>query len=149
MGPTACVQARCHLKIAASLITLLLLVSLTGCDSPKDFRDPVDGSEVATVDVTGRWEVSISIDAGTITGLAILTQSGDRIAGSMGPNEDNLHPLEGVVSGARIALTMRPGPGVTTAFDTSLLAVDGEALRGTAEGGRADQGTIKLVRLPE
>ena len=137
------------MKTAVDRFSLLLLVAINGCAGPGAVHDRDAGSAVAAVDVTGRWEVSIAVDAGTITGLAILAQSGDRIAGSMGPNEDNLHPLEGVVNGHRITLTMRPGPGVSTAFDTSLLTVDGEKLKGTTVGGRADQGIIELVKLPE
>jgi len=129
--------------------SLLLLVSIGGCVGPVSERGTDADEPVANVDVTGRWNVSIAVDAGTITGLAVLEQSGDRVAGSMGPNEDNLHPLEGVVNGARITLTMRPGPGVTTAFDRSVLTVDGETLQGTTEGGRADQGAITLVRFPD
>jgi hypothetical protein len=137
------------MKTTVLQISLLLVAWSHGCASPDGVRGPVGERAGAAVDVTGRWEVSIFVDGGTITGLAILSQSGDRVAGSMGPNEENLHPLEGVVDGARIVLTMRPGPGVTTAFDTGLLTVDGDALKGTVEGGRADQGVIELVRLPE
>jgi len=64
----------------------------------------------------------------------------------MGPDIDNQHPLEGVVEGNRIAITMRPRPGRTTAFETCQLTVDGETLTGTTEGGPADQATIRLVR---
>ena len=98
-------------------------------------------------DVTGRWNVTISVDAETITGLALLTQSGDSVRGSMGPNADNQHPLSGVVDGKGVLLTMRPLPGRNTAFEKCYLTASGETLIGTAEGGRADQGIIRLVRV--
>jgi hypothetical protein len=100
-------------------------------------------------DVTGRWNVTIAVNGDTITGLALLRQSGDSITGSMGPNSDNQHPLTGVVEGSRIVLTMRPRPGRNTAFDKCNLTVDGTTMTGTAEGGRADKGTMRLVRLRE
>ena len=124
-----------------SRLSLLLLVSVGGCASQQA------GNPAATADITGRWSVTITVGAQTITGLAVLTQSGDSVSGSMGPNEDNLHPLVGAVEGSRITLTMRPRPGRTTAFDKCYLTMDGEAMKGAAEGGRANQGVIQLVRL--
>lgn len=99
------------MKTALARFSLHLLAAINGCDGSGGESSPGAGNPVATVDVTGRWEVSIAVDAGTITGLAVLAQSGDSISGSMGPNDDKLHPLEGVVNGDRITLTMRPGPG--------------------------------------
>lgn len=134
------------MKVAMARFHLVLLLSLAGCTGPEGATGTDTGSTATAVDVTGRWNVSIVVGTETITGLAMFTQTGDRLSGSMGPNEDNQHPLEGIVDGGRIMLTMRPGPGRSTAFDTSSLIVDGERLKGTTAGGRADQGVIELVR---
>jgi hypothetical protein len=48
-------------------------------------------------DVTGRWKVTISLGDETITGVALLKQTGDKVTGSIGPDERNQHPLDGVV----------------------------------------------------
>ena len=61
------------------------------------FASPAANAEAA--DVTGRWKVTISLGGETITGVALLTQTGDRVTGSIGPDERNQHPLDGVVKG--------------------------------------------------
>ena len=137
------------MKIGMAHSSLLVLLAVGGCASRGGPSGPRAGNPKAAVDVTGRWSVTISVGAETITGLAVLTQSGDSVTGSMGPNEDNQHPLEGIVEGTRIAITMRPRPGRTTAFDKCYLTMDGETLKGTTEGGRANQGAIRFVRLHE
>jgi hypothetical protein len=129
-------------------LSVLFLVAVGGCANRGARSSPTAGIP-REANFTGRWNVTISVGGATITGLALLTQAGNSITGSMGPNEDNQHPLEGVVEAGRIALTMRPRPGRITAFDKSYLTMDGGTLRGTTEGGRADQGVIQLVRVRE
>jgi hypothetical protein len=51
-----------------------------------------------------------------VMGVALLKQTGDEIAGSIGVDEQNQHPLDGVVKGNRITLTTHPRPGRTVAF---------------------------------
>jgi hypothetical protein len=123
---------------------LLLLASACAHGGP-----PAAGAPETTADVGGRWLVTISLDGETIPGLALLIQTGARVTGSMGPDADNQHPLEGVVEGNRVAITMRPRPGRTTAFDTCELTVAGETLSGSTAGGPAGGATIRLVRQPE
>ena len=137
------------MKTGIAHLSLLLLLAVGGCASRGGPSGPRAANPKAAVDVTGRWKVTISVGAETITGLAVLTQSGSSVTGSIGPDEDNQHPLEGVVEGTRIAITMRPRPGRTTAFDKCYLTMDGEILKGTTEGGRANEGVIQLVRLHE
>lgn len=105
-----------------------MFVSTGGCASQQA------RNSAAAVDLTGRWNVTITVGAQTITGLAVLTQSGASVTGSMGPNEDNQHPLVGIVEGSRVTLTMRPGSGRTTAIDKCYLTMDGEAMKGTCGG---------------
>lgn len=98
-------------------------------------------------DATGRWRVEISAGDSTVTGVALLTQTGDRITGSMGANEQNQHPLDGVVKENQITITMHPKPGRTTAFAKCHLTVKGDTMKGTTEGGDlGGKATIKLMR---
>ena len=86
----------------------------------------------------------------TITGVALLKQTGDEVTGSIGADERNQHPLDGVVKRNRITLTTHPRPGRTVAFDKCDLNVDGEKMRGTTERkGSSDKGTIEFVRMKE
>jgi hypothetical protein len=135
------------MKTGMAHVSLLLLVSAGGCAGRGARLGSLAGNRGAAADLTGRWNVTVLLGAETIPGLALLTQSGDSVKGSMGPNEDNQHPLEGIVQGGRVTVTMRPRPGRTTAFDKVYLTVDGDTLSGTTEGGRADKGVIRLVRL--
>jgi len=101
-------------------------------------------------DATGRWKVRISLGAETMSGLALLKQTGDKVAGSIGPDERNQHPLDGVVNGNHITLTTHPRPGATVAFDKCYLTVDGEKMTGTTEGGDLhDRASIEFIRMKE
>ncbi len=82
--------------------------------------------------------------------MALLKQSGDKIAGSIGPDERNQHPLDGVVKGNLITLTTHPLPGRTVAFDNCYLTVAGEKMTGTTEGGDlGDKVAIEFLRIRE
>ena len=107
-------------------------------------------ANAGAADVTGRWKVTISLGVETITGVALLKQTGDEVTGSIGADERNQHPLDGVVKGNRITLATHPRPGRTVAFDKCDLNVDGEKMRGTTERkGSSDKGTIEFVRMKE
>jgi hypothetical protein len=101
-------------------------------------------------DVTGRWTVTISIGGETMTGVALLKQTGDKVTGLIGVDERNQHPLDGVVKGNVITLTTHPRPGRTVAFDECYLTMDGEKMTGTTERkGSSNKGTIEFVRMKE
>lgn len=98
-------------------------------------------------DATGRWKVTISANGSTLMGVALLKQTGDKITGSIGVDEQNQHPLDGVVKGNRITLTTHPRPGRTVAFAKCELTVDGDKMSGTTEGGDLGvKATIELIR---
>jgi len=98
-------------------------------------------------DVTGRWKVTISANGSTLIGVALLKQTGDKVTGSIGVDETNQHPLDGVVTGNRITLTTHPRPGRTVAFAKCELTADGDKMRGTTEGGDlGGKAHIELVR---
>ena len=77
--------------------------------------------------------------------------TGEEVTGSIGPDERNQHPLDGVVKGNSVLLTTHPGPGRTVAFAKCSLTVDGEKMTGTTEGGDlGDKATsIEFVRMPQ
>ena len=64
----------------------------------------------ADVNVTGKWSGSFSItgpdgSSKESTALLILKQNGTEITGSVGPNEDEQHPIQkGRIDGDKIAL---------------------------------------------
>ena len=98
-------------------------------------------ANAGAADVTGRWMVTISLGDETITGVALLKQTGDKVTGSIGPDERNQHPLDGVMNGNLVTLTTHPRPGRTVAFDKCYLTVDGGKMTGTTERkGSSDKG---------
>lgn len=105
-------------------------------------------AQARAADLTGRWTVTISLGGETMTGIALLQQKGDHVTGSIGANERNQHPLDGVVKGNVVTLTTHPREGRTVAFDRCHLKVDGDTMTGTTErNGSSDKGTIELVRV--
>jgi hypothetical protein len=107
-------------------------------------------ANIRAADVTGRWKVTISLGGETITGVALLKQTGDKVTGSIGADERNQHPLDGVVKRNLITFTTHPRPGRTVAFDKCYLTVDDEKMTGTTERkGSSDKGTIEFVRMKE
>jgi hypothetical protein len=102
---------------------------------------------VEAADATGRWQVTIAAKGSTLGGIALLKQTGEEITGSMGVDEQNQHPLEGIVKGDRITLTMHPRPGRTTAFAKCELTLEGDKMTGITEGGDlGGKANIELVR---
>ena len=101
-------------------------------------------------DVTGRWSVTISPGGESIRGVALLKQTGKAVTGSIGVDERNQHPLDGVVEGNRVTLTTHPRPGRTVAFAKCYLTLQGEKLAGTTEGGDLrENARIELERVKE
>lgn len=104
------------------------------------------GNAVAA-DLTGRWKVTITLNGETMTGVALLKQTGDVITGSVGVDERNQHALDGVVEESTVTLTTHPGPGRTVAFAKCYLTAAGDKLTGTTEGGDLrEKATIELER---
>jgi hypothetical protein len=102
---------------------------------------------VEAADATGRWQVTISAGGSTLVGIALLKQTGDEVTGSMGVDEQNQHPLDGIVKGDHVTLTMHPKPGRTSAFAKCELTLEGDKMTGTTEGGDlGGKAIIELVR---
>jgi hypothetical protein len=97
-------------------------------------------------DVSGHWAVTITTGDGTITGAASLKQTGDKVAGHIGPSTDATIDIEGTLRGNTLTLTTHPRPGRTAAFETCELTVSDEKMVGSIAGGDAGKGTIEFVR---
>jgi hypothetical protein len=95
------------------------------------------------VDVTGAWAVTITMPAGSASGLAILSQDGAKVTGMIGPAETDMMPAEGTVDGNKLTLLTRPRAGRTAAFAKCELTGTRERMTGTIDG---DKGTIEFTR---
>jgi len=88
----------------------------------------------AESNVAGKWSgpYSITLPDGTAndgTGLAILTQDGGQIAGTIGPDEDNQWKVEkGAIAGGKVTCEgTNPSDGNLYKFT---LVLDGDHLKG-------------------
>jgi hypothetical protein len=86
-----------------------------------------------TVDVTGAWDVTITMGGRSVPGLAILSQDGSKITGMIGPALTDMMPADGTVEGNRLALSTRPRTGRTAAFAKSEATVTGDRMTGTID----------------
>jgi hypothetical protein len=98
-----------------------------------------------TVDVTGAWDVTITIRgrSRSVPGVAILSQDGSKITGMIGPAVTDMMPAEGTIEGNRLTLLTRLRTGRTAAFAKCEATVTGGRMTGTID---TDKGTIELVR---
>jgi hypothetical protein len=101
------------------------------------------GQPAPAIDVTGAWTVTISMSGQQVTGLAILSQDGQKITGMIGPTEADMMPAEGTVSGNRVTLVTRPRTGRTAAFTKCEMIGDGDRMTGTID---TDKGQIEFVK---
>jgi len=98
---------------------------------------------VWAADVTGTWQVTISTPGGAITGKASFRQTGDAVAGWVGPSEDDPIPITGKLNGNKLTIKTLPQPGRTVAFDRCDVTVAGQKMAGTID---TDKGTIEFVK---
>jgi hypothetical protein len=104
----------------------------------------VTAQQKPTVDVTGAWTVTITRSSGgSVSGLAILSQDGDKITGMIGPAETEMMPAEGTVDGNKVTLLTRPRTGRTAAFAKGELTATVDKMTGTID---TDKGAIELIR---
>ncbi len=93
--------------------------------------------------VTGKWQVTITTAGGVITGKSSLDQTGEKVTGWVGPDEDDPIPIDGTIRGDKLTLKTHPQPGRTVAFDRCDLTVSGGKMVGTID---ADKGKIEFLR---
>ena len=103
----------------------------------------VQAQPAATVDVTGAWSVTFTMAGRQATGLAILSQDGEKITGMIGPAETDMMPADGTVSGKTVVLMTRPRRGRTAAFARCEVTVEGDRMTGTLD---SDKGTVEFVK---
>jgi hypothetical protein len=95
------------------------------------------------VDVTGAWDVTITMSGGSVSGLAILSQDGTKITGMLGPALTDMFPVEGTWDGDKLTIVARPRKGRTAAFAKCELTGTRERMTGTID---TDKGTIEFIR---
>jgi hypothetical protein len=94
-------------------------------------------------DITGNWRVRISTSDGEITGKAPLKQTGDKVTGWVGPDENDPIPVNGILKGNKLTIKTFPQPGRTVAFDHCDVTVNGDKMVGTID---TDKGKIEFVK---
>ena len=96
--------------------------------------------------VTGNWQVTISVAEGTILGKGSLSQSREVVTGWVGPSENDPIPIRGKFKNAKLIIETLPQQGRTVAFDKVELKVDADTMYGVIENGSHGKGTIKFIR---
>ena len=98
------------------------------------------------VNVSGNWEVTISVAEGTIMGKGSLSQNGEVVTGWVGPSENDPIPITGKFKNGKLIIKTLPQQGRTVAFDKVELKVDADTMYGVIENGSHGKGTIKFMR---
>jgi hypothetical protein len=98
------------------------------------------------VDVTGNWQIIISVAEGTITGKGSLSQIGYVVTGWIGPSENDPIRIKGMFKNDKLIINTLPQPGRTVAFDKVELKVNVDSMWGPIENGSHGKGTIKFIR---
>jgi len=96
-----------------------------------------------SVDVTGAWDVTITMSGGSVSGLAVLSQDGPTVTGMLGAALTDMFPVEGTWDGDKLTILARPRTGRTTAFAKCEVRGTRERMTGTID---TDKGTIEFVR---
>ncbi|HLX90443.1 MAG TPA: hypothetical protein VKR32_02095, partial [Puia sp.] len=98
------------------------------------------------INVTGNWQVIISVAEGTIAGKGSLSQTGEVVTGWVGPSENDPIPITGKFKNGKLIIKTLPQQGRTVAFDEVELKVDADTMYGVIENGSHGKGTIKFMR---
>ena len=118
----------------AGVLAMMLLLGVVG---------QTQEASPQKVDVTGAWDVTITMSRGSISGLAVLSQDGTKITGMLGPALTDMFPVEGTWDGDTLTILARPRAGRTTAFAKCELKGTRERMTGTID---TDKGTIEFIR---
>jgi hypothetical protein len=124
------------------LLKFLLIFAIIAVTIPGNAQR----STAAKVDVTGKWEITMSVADGTITGKGSLSQIGNVVTGWVGPSENDTIPITGMFQKDKLIIKTVPQPGRTVAFDKVELTVNVDSLSGAIENGSHGKGTIKFMR---
>lgn len=126
-------------NILLNLFLIFVALSLnTSCNVPRFAGEKVD--------VSGNWQITISVSEGTIIGKGSLSQKGDVVTGWVGPSENDPIPITGKFKKGKLIIKTMPQPGRTVAFDKVDLKVNVDMMSGAIENGSHSKGTIKFIR---
>ena len=100
-------------------------------------------AQAQKVDVTGAWDVTITMSGGSVSGLAVLSQDGTKVTGMLGAALTDMFPVEGTWDGDKLTILARPRTGRTTAFAKCELTGTRERMTGTID---TNKGTIEFIR---
>jgi hypothetical protein len=122
------------LRVAATLATIFVSAVV----------GHTQGAPPQTVDVTGAWDVTITMSSGDmVSGLAVLSQDGPKVTGMLGAALTDMFPVEGTWDGDTLTILARPRTGRTTAFAKCELTGTRERLTGKID---TNKGTIGFIR---
>jgi len=134
-----CRQKDATKNILLKLLLIVVVISI-------NLSCKVQRSTGSKVNVTGNWQVIISVAEGTITGKGYLSQTGEAVTGWVGPSENDPIPIKGLFEKNKLIIKTLPQPGRTVAFDEVKLEVSGDTMSGVIENGSHGKGTIKFIR---
>jgi len=120
-------------RVAGALTVILLLAAVGQTQEARPQK----------VDVTGAWDVTITMSGGSVSGLAVLSQDGPKVTGMLGAALTDMFPVEGTWDGDQLTILARPRTGRTTAFAKCELTGTRERMIGTID---TNKGTIEFVR---
>ena len=120
------------MRAVGALVAILFSVVLGQAQAPSQ-----------NVDVTGAWDVTITMPRGSVSGLAVLSQDGPKVTGMLGPALTDMFPVEGTWDRNQLTIVARPRTGRTTAFTRCELTGARERMTGTID---TNEGTIEFVR---
>jgi hypothetical protein len=107
----------CRQKDATNNILLKLLLIVVAISVNLSCK--VQRSEGSKVNVTGNWQVIISVAEGTIIGKGYLSQTGEVVTGWVGPSENDPIPVKGMFGKSNLIIKTLRQPGRTGSFRRS------------------------------
>jgi hypothetical protein len=120
-----------------------MIMRIAGVMAAVWFLAEVGHAQTQNVDVTGAWDVTITMPNGAVSGLAVLSQDGTKVTGMLGPALTDMFPVEGTWDGDKLTILSRPRSGRTTAFTKCELTGTPDRMTGTID---TDKGKIEFVR---
>jgi hypothetical protein len=122
------------MRRVAGVLAMILFSAVVG--QTQDAAPP-------NVDVTGAWDITLSMPNGSVLGLAVLSQDGPKVTGMLGAALTDMFPVEGTWDGDKLTIVARPRKGRTTAFAKCVVSGTRERLTGTID---TNKGTIEFIR---
>src|SRR5262245_61182365 len=121
------------LRVAGLLAPILLSVVVV----------QVQEAQAQKVDVTGAWDVTITMSGKSMSGLAVFSQDNGKVTGMFGAALTDMFPVEGTWEGDNLTIAAHPRKGRPTAFAKLELTGTRERLTGMMD---TIKGTVELIR---